>query len=1322
MDECDDADGDGLYDVWEKQGIDFDNDGTVDLDLPALGANWQRKDLFLEIDYMGSGGNHTHKPRDDAINDVKNAFKNAPVKTVKNPDGSPGITLHIDVDDEIPHKDAVNGWDEFDSIKSDYFGTKLQRESVNNNATLSAKKLVYRYALFIHDFAKWNGTNWILGGILGIAELAGNDLIVSLGTKYANDRFEQAGTLMHELGHTLNLRHGGGDGINGKPNYLSILTYSRLDYLKNHPIDYSRQKLPTLDENNLNEADGIRGPRGEETVWGIQLWNGTAWKYQVFRDSADGPIDWNANGNNTETGLRVSINNFRVDGDIYATELEGYDDWANLQYNFRASEGFADRVHTTAVEGEPTWEMIDEIRNTNVTGFHDIAITDMAISNLVAAQGDSININVTVLNQGAYAETFNATIYANSTELGKQTFNLDSGASAVFEVTWDTTGFSLGKYVVRAYAMPVPDEIDATDNENLKYARVWEPGTSATITQITNSTNSESPPQISAGQVVWSVYKDGDWEVFMYDTATRTTTKVSNYEYERDDVYPQLNDGKIVWQNALSYNIAFTDVYLYDIATGNIIPITYSWESDNYPQVDDGKVVWQTWQTKNGTTDWEVFLYDISTNTTIQLTDNDYYDGSNYEWQGSPKIDNGYIVWTRQKFDDYGIAQDDAEIILYEISTGKAPQITNNTYSDVEPRIDSGKIVWTRWDKWNGVDLSTEIFLYDISTNVTTRVTNNNYDDKTPRISDGKIVWESWDRGIFLPPQILLYDSSTGTTTQITSEGSGNSLYINQGMVVWVGSGQVGLDIFQYDSLTGTTTQITNSTYAEDFPKIDNGQIVWLGWDGADWEVFLYSTVSGTQPPPPYDATVETYCLTDRASVSVNITMDNTSTGFNTTHKFAGLTDTHTFTVPNVDPHGHIFKKWNTGNTNTTTTVNAGGTYTAYYEGPSTPYNVTITAHSYTTNTSVSVPITMDGLPTGYTTPYTFTGLTGIHNFTVPNTASGQNLKHWSTGSTGTTINVDAEETYTAYYKETSTLPPPYTASPPPLPTLLPIPIQSSDEFGNPKDLFGTDETLQVAVPVIGQTVSIYVVANKTTWNDGDTLIDVSGGVEKLTLNLPPGSQTIQIWTPLLTIGNYSIVIDLNNNGILDLQIDLIDYTCQVVDTTKPVANAGPNQTVNVGATVNFDASSSTDNVGIISYAWDFGDGTTGTGKTTTHAYTGPGTYTARLTVQDQAGNNATATVTATVLTQQSSQDSSSSSSSSSSRSKPKPQPSLSPTPEPEPTPTPEPEPIPIKEPKQTPGQPLFLYAIVVAIAFVVSGVSVFIAKKRRQQKRAASP
>jgi len=91
------------------------------------------------------------------------------------------------------------------------------------------------------------------------------------------------------------------------------------------------------------------------------------------------------------------------------------------------------------------------------------------------------------------------------------------------------------------------------------------------------------------------------------------------------------------------------------------------------------------------------------------------------------------------------------------------------------------------------------------------------------------------------------------------------------------------------------------------------------------------------------------------------------------------------------------------------------------------------------------------------------------------------------------------------------------------------------------------------------------------------------------------------------------------------------NVTITVLDVTKPVADAGGDQTVDVNTEVSLDAGGSSDNVGITSYEWDFGDGARGTGKTTKHAYATPGVYTVTLNVTDAAGNSATDTATITV-------------------------------------------------------------------------------------------
>jgi PKD repeat protein len=54
-----------------------------------------------------------------------------------------------------------------------------------------------------------------------------------------------------------------------------------------------------------------------------------------------------------------------------------------------------------------------------------------------------------------------------------------------------------------------------------------------------------------------------------------------------------------------------------------------------------------------------------------------------------------------------------------------------------------------------------------------------------------------------------------------------------------------------------------------------------------------------------------------------------------------------------------------------------------------------------------------------------------------------------------------------------------------------------------------------------------------------------------------------------------------------------------------------------------FDASASSDDGQIVGYAWAFGDGNTGTGRTRSHAYELAGTYLVRLTVTDDRGQSA---------------------------------------------------------------------------------------------------
>jgi hypothetical protein len=224
-----DTDGDGLLDTWEIWGINNNNrtptsidfSSTPDLRLPD--ANVDHKDLYVEVDAMRDiAPTGSLYPDPNALNDVVAAFRAAPNSLVQNPDGRDGVELHIQRDEtDIPFQATWNtfdvyGWPtDFDRIKSNTnptvaggFGTVMERSNIANFANIrAAKALAYRYCIFANRWGPMTpGT-----GSSGHAELPGNDFYVTLGgfTPFGGTRQDQAGTFMHELGHTLGLHHGG---------------------------------------------------------------------------------------------------------------------------------------------------------------------------------------------------------------------------------------------------------------------------------------------------------------------------------------------------------------------------------------------------------------------------------------------------------------------------------------------------------------------------------------------------------------------------------------------------------------------------------------------------------------------------------------------------------------------------------------------------------------------------------------------------------------------------------------------------------------------------------------------------------------------------------------------------------------------------------------------------------------------------------------------------------------------------------------------------------------------------------------------------------
>jgi hypothetical protein len=129
------------------------------------------------------------------------------------------------------------------------------------------------------------------------------------------------------------------------------------------------------------------------------------------------------------------------------------------------------------------------------------------------------------------------------------------------------------------------------------------------------------------------------------------------------------------------------------------------------------------------------------------------------------------------------------------------------------------------------------------------------------------------------------------------------------------------------------------------------------------------------------------------------------------------------------------------------------------------------------------------------------------------------------------------------------------------------------------------------------------------------------GGVQTLTVD--SFAKSFVLSHTYADNGAYTATVNIKDSG----NLTGTDTILVTVNNVAPVVNAGPDQVVNEGNTVNFSGSfTDPGTLDTHSYNWDFGDASTDTtGLTPSHFYTADGVYTVTLTVTDNdlgAGSN----------------------------------------------------------------------------------------------------
>ncbi len=300
-----DNDHDGLSDEWEASP-----EGQ------ALGAKVGRKDAFFQFDwtYCTKGNNF------DPQNVFESEFDSGNKPRFGQDEVKYLIGLYRDRLDESWCVHVDNGETVFDCDDLSVDGTELKfnqerkalakARSVGPIPTkavsavaqlpgLDFPTLTFNETELYHFYfppERVRKFHYALIGCYGGGQATYNDPMVQVGNN--------GKALAHEFGHKFGLGHGGGDTINHKPNYPSIMNYS-----VSYSVDgYSRSKYPTLNEFDVCEEKGLGIELSGEKVsvddWAIgkkfeipkELFYLTQGGVAPRSIGLNGEIDWNGDG------------------------------------------------------------------------------------------------------------------------------------------------------------------------------------------------------------------------------------------------------------------------------------------------------------------------------------------------------------------------------------------------------------------------------------------------------------------------------------------------------------------------------------------------------------------------------------------------------------------------------------------------------------------------------------------------------------------------------------------------------------------------------------------------------------------------------------------------------------------------------------------------------------------------------------------------------------------------------------------------------------------------------------------------------------------
>ncbi|NLA99977.1 MAG: hypothetical protein GX837_03300, partial [Methanomicrobiales archaeon] len=396
---------------------------------------------------------------------------------------------------------------------------------------------------------------------------------------------------------------------------------------------------------------------------------------------------------------------------------------------------------------------------------------------------------------------------------------------------------------------------------------------------------------------------------------------------------PDIDGDMIVWEDDRNGN---KDIYFGTVDEFRDKPplptirigegITSDDASQEKPSISGDYIVWQ--DNRHG--NWDIYLYDRSTETTTQLTN----DTGN-QWM--PAVSGNYAAW-------YDNSSSKTNIVLYDIAADSVKDVIEcdakttipGGTTEFKPALSENYVAWMEKTDW-------KVHYYDIGAGTTEGLGSTSEAVQCwPSLSGSLIAWEDERHG---NPDIYMtdLDNPSGGEKRVTFDGADQVSAANsETIIAWEETRVPPRSIYMYDlSPPGKELLVIDADDSGDehlYPAVSGNTIVWQNRRGpsANLYIFIYKPA---EPVDPVATTIEVNPSTFTLDLNGTVTFEAT------------VLDQFDETMSGIDV------EWASDNETVGTIDNASGLFTALAAGTAT---VTATVGEITGEATVTVNANAD--------------------------------------------------------------------------------------------------------------------------------------------------------------------------------------------------------------------------------------------------------------------------------------------------------------------------------------------------------------------------